>query len=740
LFSSNDSKDEESQQLEEYYEALVEFESDCIELVYTEIDRNTTGEENKEDIKKLLSAMTEFFDPEEMISSFRYYWSMVLLTPDLLHDYMEKVEKHDNHDHHKSASKSWLKNIQDQVMSASNIERVDINHLVWGKTSEEKDQFSKFVAKHYLHDKEEIIEVAFSYHVVLETLAEYAFSPVFSAIANKHAAQKWSTCWRVRDKNSNNLLTEYEVQAFPKFFGRIEIIGKEGALQRIYFPLTQECREQMKNPLVKQEMESLQENVNRDSAEEKLDDFLDRSAAIQQVIKHQHRILTVSRFKTFIRFLTMNESLWVFTCLFLTLMINFILLLHCNSDPDHPENQDYLDDHWYNIAKSVGGIHLAAAFILVINYSIGTAQVTINRGWKWKEMVQQGLVPLNPAFSVVFNTACALAPAYVWTLFFLIGDFLTFYYIMYLIFSILGNTVSLSFFCFHVLDIAVRIKLLNYVVKSVTVNIGQVLATLLLGLLLVYIYAVLAFSKWGWAQYEFGDGGGGWTSLYTLFWQHIDYGFRGPPIMDSSVEMDEARYLFDISYNILIILIMVAIITGIIIDTFADMRAAKNDIEQDINNVCFICSLPREAFERHQIVFEEHLNSDHNVWNYIFYKMYIDQKKETELTGVETYLKDLMVQQKISYFPISKAMALQEEEDGEGELDELKEKVDNLEVKLTELFKEELQKLHEALKVPQTVSLTNNALVPVSVVAPAVPALKSVASATYPSSPVKQTR
>ena len=42
----------------------------------------------------------------------------------------------------------------------------------------------------------------------------------------------------------------------------------------------------------------------------------------------------------------------------------------------------------------------------------------------------------------------------------------------------------------------------------------------------------------------------------------------------------------------------------IAIDTFSDMRGANNDREDNINNMCFICSMPREKFERNGVNFK----------------------------------------------------------------------------------------------------------------------------------------
>ena len=111
----------------------------------------------------------------------------------------------------------------------------------------------------------------------------------------------------------------------------------------------------------------------------------------------------------------------------------------------------------------------------------------------------------------------------------------------------------------------------------------------------------------------------GWDSLGTAFWQHIDFGLQNAPAFNE--DYTPGKYLFDITYNILVIVIMVAIITGIIIDTFADLRDARNEMEDNMHNLCFICSQPREVFERNRVKFAEHTQNDHDPWNYLFYKM-----------------------------------------------------------------------------------------------------------------------
>ena len=57
------------------------------------------------------------------------------------------------------------------------------------------------------------------------------------------------------------------------------------------------------------------------------------------------------------------------------------------------------------------------------------------------------------------------------------------------------------------------------------------------------------------------------------------------------------RWLFDLTFFIFIIIIMLNLIFGIIIDAFADMRDSRNKTEQEVREKCFICGISRFNFE-----------------------------------------------------------------------------------------------------------------------------------------------
>ena len=57
------------------------------------------------------------------------------------------------------------------------------------------------------------------------------------------------------------------------------------------------------------------------------------------------------------------------------------------------------------------------------------------------------------------------------------------------------------------------------------------------------------------------------------------------------------------------------IIFGIVIDTFAQQRDLQNQIKDNMENVCFICGIDRNSFDRkHPHGFEYHKEREHNIW------------------------------------------------------------------------------------------------------------------------------
>ena len=50
-----------------------------------------------------------------------------------------------------------------------------------------------------------------------------------------------------------------------------------------------------------------------------------------------------------------------------------------------------------------------------------------------------------------------------------------------------------------------------------------------------------------------------------------------------------ARVVYDMAFYFILIIIVLNLIFGVIIDTFADLRSEKQQKEEILKNTCFIC-------------------------------------------------------------------------------------------------------------------------------------------------------
>ena len=99
-----------------------------------------------------------------------------------------------------------------------------------------------------------------------------------------------------------------------------------------------------------------------------------------------------------------------------------------------------------------------------------------------------------------------------------------------------------------------------------------------------------------------------------------------------------ARVVYDLLFFFIVIIIVLNLIFGVIIDTFADLRSEKQQKELILKNTCFICGLNRSAFDNKIVSFEEHIKHEHNMWHYLYFIVLVRVKDPTEFTGPESYV------------------------------------------------------------------------------------------------------
>merc|ERR1712117_350884 len=174
------------------------------------------------------------------------------------------------------------------------------------------------------------------------------------------------------------------------------------------------------------------------------------------------------------------------------------------------------------------------------------------------------------------------------------------------------------------------------------------------------------------------------------------------------------RVLYDILFFFVVIIIVLNLIFGVIIDTFADLRSEKHNTEEIKKNTCFICGLERKDFDNKNVTFEDHVNKEHNMWNYLWFIVLIKVKDPTEFTGPESYVHEMVKKRCLDWFPRLRAISLAVEE-VEAEQNEYRtlhsqlEATQELVKKLSDQLSDLRDQMTEQRKQKQRIGLLNNA-------------------------------
>nr|XP_056723260.1 inositol 1,4,5-trisphosphate receptor type 1 isoform X2 [Euleptes europaea] len=159
-----------------------------------------------------------------------------------------------------------------------------------------------------------------------------------------------------------------------------------------------------------------------------------------------------------------------------------------------------------------------------------------------------------------------------------------------------------------------------------------------------------------------------------------------------------ARVIYDLLFFFMVIIIVLNLIFGVIIDTFADLRSEKQKKEEVLKTTCFICGLERDKFDNKTVTFEEHIKEEHNMWHYLFFIVLVKVKDSTEYTGPESYVAEMIKERNLDWFPRMRAMSLVSS-DAEGEQNELRNLQEKLEstMKLVSNLSSQLSELKDQM-------------------------------------------
>ena len=109
-------------------------------------------------------------------------------------------------------------------------------------------------------------------------------------------------------------------------------------------------------------------------------------------------------------------------------------------------------------------------------------------------------------------------------------------------------------------------------------------------------------------------------------------------------------FFYNITFHIIIIWMMTNMFFGIIVDTFADLRENNLKIENDKNDVCFICQLDKDGIVKRKMEYNKHIE-DHKIWNYVYFITFLYINNPKDFKTLETYVKKKLDEDDISWFP-----------------------------------------------------------------------------------------
>ncbi|XP_043918075.1 LOW QUALITY PROTEIN: ryanodine receptor 1-like [Protopterus annectens] len=244
------------------------------------------------------------------------------------------------------------------------------------------------------------------------------------------------------------------------------------------------------------------------------------------------------------------------------------------------------------------------------------------------------------------------------------------YLVWYMVMSLLGH-FNHFFFAAHLLDIAMGVKTLRTILSSVTHNGKQLAMTVGLLAVVVYLYTVVAFNffrKFYNKSEDEDEPDMKCDDMMTCYLFHMYVGVRagggiGDEIEDpAGDEYELYRVVFDITFFFFVIVILLAIIQGLIIDAFGELRDQQEQVKEDMETKCFICGIGSDYFDTTPHGFETHTLEEHNLANYMFFLMYLINKDETEHTGQESYVWKMYQERCWDFFPVGDCFRKQYED------------------------------------------------------------------------------
>ncbi|XP_018312044.1 inositol 1,4,5-trisphosphate receptor isoform X6 [Mycetomoellerius zeteki] len=554
------------------------------------------------------------------------------------------------------------------------------------------------------------------------------------------------------------------LEYYASHTAQIEIVRHDRTLEQIVFPIPEICELITMDTKIR-----VLNTTERDDQGSKVSDFFERTEDMFNEMKWQKKL----RGQPMLFWMSSYMSLWsniLFNC---AVLINLIVAFFYPFVDSVPKLSYHLSALIWTVMLASAAIVITlpresgirtfvASTILRLIFSVGPEPTLWLLGFVTITLKGVHLI------SIIGNQGTLTRSVEQ-----IITNIELLYHMSYVTFCVLGIFMHPFFYSVLLFDVVYREETLLNVIKSVTRNGRSIILTAVLALILVYMFSIIGFmffkddflvpvdeeiissieqkiantcsagSKENCeatetiSRYaseanvrenkpEIVNVGGELKertcdSLVMCIVTTLNQGLRnGGGIGDilrapSSVEpLFVARVVYDLLFFFIVIIIVLNLIFGVIIDTFADLRSEKQQKELILKNTCFICGLNRSAFDNKTVSFEEHIKHEHNMWHYLYFIVLVKVKDPTEFTGPESYVYAMVKDRNLEWFPRLRAKSLAADE-GEGEQVELRSLQSQLESTqmLVRCLSQQLTELRDQMteqrKQKQRLGLLNSA-------------------------------
>lgn len=405
--------------------------------------------------------------------------------------------------------------------------------------------------------------------------------------------------------------------------GVIEVVWR-GEILRKFFHIPLACK-----LVAKSSTDALVFEVDRSNAENQLLDFIERGKVLHMEVKHQEVLIEYGLDQLFNR---NNQEYATWFAFFLACLINVLLLINFTLNS---ERSPVLSVNATKIIFAVNIIQLVTAFFTFMMFLLVRCPV------KYQVYEKEGLSKMR-------------------TLMLTAMDFQTVYYFGYCIIALLGLIHANFWSSFLLLDLLMKNSTARDVVKAVYNPIKSLSMSLVFLVIVVYVYSLIVFfnfrTELAVPNHEVC------YNLWECFKAHLDLGLRHVNFIADLMSISyDWRELLDMFGFAGIKTLLLNLVFGIIIESFAQLREENDERRDKIINSCFICGIDKETFDRASDGvdgFKSHIVEDHNMWNYLYFLIFIWEQDKDDDDGLEQFIRRCIEKYDVQWFPIGKALSL----------------------------------------------------------------------------------